>query len=223
VQPQKDIEADLSVEPSDDVEAHLVKEALAVGAVAGALFAGTTQARAAERGPNAPNVAAQAHVSRAAAVIFDGGTANERTQVTRALAASSFDWTILPPVTVHIGSFVGSASTRGNIWLEASLLHSGTFAWGVIQHEYAHQVDFFLLDDAERAQLLQLLGGTAWCVDDVPGLRHADYACERFASTLAWAYWQSPDNCMKPTGRGDVESGLVAPAVFRAVLAQLLS
>jgi hypothetical protein len=208
---------------TDDVEAHLVKEALAVGAVAGALFAGTPQARAADRGPSAPTVAAQSHASRAAAVVFDGGTANERTQVTRALAASSFDWSILPQVTVHIGSYLGSASTRGNVWLEASLLDSGRFAWGVIQHEYAHQVDFFLLDDAARAQLLQLLGGTAWCVDDMPGLAHADYACERFASTLAWAYWQSPDNCMKPNGRGDVESGSVAPAVFRVALAKLLA
>ena len=30
----------------------------------------------------------------------------------------------------------------GQIWLDASLLDSGRFSWGVVQHEYAHQVDF---------------------------------------------------------------------------------
>jgi hypothetical protein len=186
------------------------------------MFAGTAQAKASDRAPSAAKVTAQAHVARAN-VVFDGGSALERAQVTKALAASSFDWSVLPPVTVHIGTNVVSEATRGNIWIESSLLHSGRFAWGVIQHEYAHQVDFLLLNDDDRAQLQNLLGGTVWCEDDMPGLRHADYTCERFASTLAWAYWQSSDNCMKPSGKSDVESGSVAPATFRAVLSQLLA
>jgi len=46
-------------------------------------------------------------------------------------------------------------------------------------------------------------------------------ACERFASELAWAYWQSPDNSMKPSSSAD-EAGAVPVAQFRAVLTQLI-
>src|SRR5579872_2007001 len=200
-----------------DVDAHLLKEALAAGAVAGALFAGTAQAQTASESAAQRPAAAEVHAA-GATIIWDGGTAAERLQVTKALAASSFDWSRLPPITVHITDNPLVEATAGDVWIESSLLHSGRFAWGVVQHEFAHQVDYFLLNDADRAQLSQLLGGTVWCEDDAAGLKHSDYTCERFASTLAWAYWQSPDNCMKPQGRGDVESGSVAPAVFRAVL-----
>jgi hypothetical protein len=83
-----------------------------------------------------------------------------------------------------------------------------------------HQVDFFLFDDAERAQMLQLLGGKDWCYS-ISGLKHSDYGCERFASELAWAYWQSPDNSMKPSSSTD-EAGAISVAQFRAVLTQLI-
>src|SRR5262245_29576671 len=76
---------------------------------------------------------------------FSGGSSRERTQVQEALSASSFDWSRLPPVTVHIGRVGASYSTPGNVYLDAGLLDSGRFAWGVVQHEFAHQVDFFLL------------------------------------------------------------------------------
>jgi hypothetical protein len=55
----------------------------------------------------------------------------------------------------------------------------------------------------------------------VPGLKHSDYGCERFASELAWAYWPSPDNSLKPASSQD-EAGALPIAQFRAVLAQLL-
>src|SRR5690348_8450730 len=73
---------------------------------------------------------------------FAGGSSRERAQVQAALGASSFDWSMLPPVTVHIGSVGASYSTPGNVYLDAGLLDSGRFAWGVVQHEFAHQVDF---------------------------------------------------------------------------------
>jgi hypothetical protein len=41
-------------------------------------------------------------------------------------------------------------------------------------------------------------------------LQHNQYGCERFASTLAWAYWQSPQNCMNPAAI-DGESRGMAP------------
>ena len=80
-------------------------------------------------------------------------------------------------ITIHIKQGIPSEATRGNIWIDSDLLASGRFAWGVVQHEYAHQVDFALLTDATRAQLHALLGGSAWCGAE----GHATLDCERFA------------------------------------------
>jgi hypothetical protein len=152
---------------------------------------------------------------------FAGGTPKQQATVHSALEASSFSWSLIPSaITIHIGSFGDSYSTYGQVYLDASLLDSGRFAWGVVQHEMGHQVDFFLFDDATRAQLLQLLGGKDWCYS-ISGLKHSDYGCERFASELAWAYWPSPDNSMKPTSSTD-EGGATPAAQFRAVLTQLI-
>jgi hypothetical protein len=131
-------------------------------------------------------------------------------------------------VTVHIARGLGSSAAPGQIWLDADLLDSGTYAWGVVQHEYAHQVDFFLLSTSARTQLLTSLGGASWWQPSAAArapdgtLQHASLASERFASTLAWAYWQSPANTLKPHDRSD-ESGAMAPAKFRQLLATLLS
>jgi hypothetical protein len=154
-------------------------------------------------------------------VAFAGGTPGEQATVQSALDVSSFDWGLLPQsITVHIGDFGDSYSVYGNVYLSAPLLDSGRFSWGVVQHEFGHQVDFFLLDDAKRAQLLQLLGGGDWCYS-VQGLAHAAHGCERFASELAWAYWPSPENSMRPTTAGS-ESAAIPVAQFRAALAALL-
>jgi hypothetical protein len=153
---------------------------------------------------------------------FDGGTKKERETVVAALEASSFDWTLIPgPVTIHIVPGEPSRSLPHEIWLDADLLDAGEFAWGVVQHEYAHQVDYLLLDDAERDLLLHELGGRDWCYG-VPGLAHDQYGCERFASTLAWSFWPSRENSMRPTHRGD-ESAAMAPAQFRALVSKLTS
>jgi hypothetical protein len=152
---------------------------------------------------------------------FDGGTAHERSAVRAALEASSFDWGLVPvQVTIHIAPGLSSEAARGEIWLDADLLDSGRFAWGTIQHEYAHQVDYFLLDDAKRAQLQAALGGSDWCYS-VPGLAHGAYGCERFASTLAWAYWPSVYNAMRP-GSPEDEAGSLSPRPFRELLGRLL-
>jgi hypothetical protein len=152
---------------------------------------------------------------------FSGGTAREQATVRSALEASSFDWGLIPrTVEIHIGPFGDSYSTYGHVYLDSSLLDSGRFAWGVVQHELGHQVDFFLFDEGKRAQLLSLLGGKDWCYS-TSGLKHSDHGCERFASELAWAYWQSPDNSMKPTGPND-EAGAVPVAQFRAALTELI-
>ena len=150
--------------------------------------------------------------------VFEGGTPAERHAVSAALGASSFDWSRVPArITIHIARGADSFAIPGEIWLDADLLDAGRFAWGVVQHEYAHQVDYFRFDDALRARFQTLLGATEWCNGITPALPHAVYGCERFASTLAWAYWQSPENCMKPTSPTD-ESAAMSPSRFRAAL-----
>ena len=152
--------------------------------------------------------------------VFDGGTPRQQAQVVAALDASTFNWSIVPArVTIHITPGVDMEATPGEIWVDPSLLVTGRFAWGPIQHEYAHQVDFFVLDEVQREALMATLGGTTWWGDaSVP---HGDRAAERFASTLAWTYWQSKENSLRPASRRD-EAGAVRPPVFRALLARVL-
>jgi hypothetical protein len=153
--------------------------------------------------------------------VVDGGSAAERSQVRAALRASSFDWGLIPAtIQVHVARGVDSYAVPGAVYLDANVLDAGRFSWGIVQHEFAHQVDFFLLDDAKRAELAARLGTQDWCYG-VPDLEHAEYGCERFASELAWAYWQSPDNTLRPESTAD-EAGAIPPAPFRALLAQLI-
>jgi len=152
---------------------------------------------------------------------FDGGTARQRATVRAALDASSFPWSAVPAtIVVHIAPGLPSEASRGEIWLDGSLLDAGVFSWAIVQHEYAHQVDFFLLDDAARAVLAAGLGGASWWASE--GMTHAAATSERFASTLAWAYWPSPRNALRPRSRAD-EAGAMAPAPFRSLLSRLLS
>jgi hypothetical protein len=160
--------------------------------------------------------------------VFDGGSARQRAQVHAALEASEFDWSLVPAeVTIHLAPGTGTYATRGEIWIDTDLLTAGPFAWGPIQHEYAHQVDFFLLDGPTRAYLNRELGGRVWTTPASTVLRygqtaeHAQLGAERFASTLAWAYWQSPANSMRPRCAGDESSGM-DPAAFRATLSRLI-
>ena len=153
---------------------------------------------------------------------FAGGTPAQRSEVRAALRASEFDWSTVPVrITIHIAPGRHSHAIPGHIWLEPNLLSAGRFSWAIVQHEYAHQVDFFLLDPARRALLNAALGGLDWC-GAVTGLDHAAYGCERFASTLAWAYWPSPHNALRPELGEDEAAAMPVPA-FRSLLAGLLA
>jgi hypothetical protein len=105
---------------------------------------------------------------------------------------------------LHIEGGVLSRATPGKICLDADLLDAGTFAWRVVQHELAHQVDFFVVTASARASLVRELGVNVWCADGAP--RRDQPGCERFASMLAWSYWQSPDNCMRPAASGGLNA-----------------
>jgi hypothetical protein len=152
--------------------------------------------------------------------VFDGGTAAQRDEVRRALQASAFDWDLVPGrVTIHIRRGIMSEAAPRQIWLDAGLLDTGTFSWGVIQHEFAHQIDYLLLTEADRTALQALLGGQAWCTG-AEGLGHDDNACERFATSLSWAYWPSPQNVFDPAKNRDEPWLRASP--LRALLASLL-
>jgi hypothetical protein len=130
------------------------------------------------------------------------------------------DWSVVDrTITIRIAPGLDSQAVPGEIDLDADLLDAGVFSWGVVQHEFAHQVDFFLLDDRLRTTLSASLGGGSWW--QTAGLPHGELTSERFASTLAWAYWPSAENSMRPLSRFD-ESGAVAPAAFRRLLGGLL-
>jgi hypothetical protein len=162
-------------------------------------------------------------------VAFDGGTPAERSTVRAAFAASRFPWELVTArVVIHIERGVPSHAMRGEIWLDGNLLDAGRFSWGVVQHEFAHQVDFFLLDDAKRAVLAARLGGVQWWDTGRATLAasngfpaHASLTAERFASSLTWAFWPCRDNVLRPEQPGD-EAGALAPREFRALLASLL-
>ena len=150
-----------------------------------------------------------------------GGSPFERSQVVQALDTSTFNWGRVPgPVTINIGNVGNSHSAPGEIWLDAGLLDTGTFSWGVVQMEYAQQVQFSLLNDQQRAQFIPLLGARQWCYED-PSLPPGANACERFAATLAWAYWPSPQNSMEPSGADDWSASM-EPGAFRALVASMI-
>ena len=154
--------------------------------------------------------------------VFSGGTPREQAQVRAALDASSFDWNLVPRViTIQIARGLDSSALPGLVMLDADLLDAGRLSWGVVQHEYAHQVDFLVLDDADRARLTAALGGSSWWQTSAAEA-HADLTGERFASSVAWAYWPSGDNVMRPASARD-EAGSLPAASFRALLTQLLA
>jgi hypothetical protein len=151
--------------------------------------------------------------------VLQGGTPAEQQQVRDALNASTFNWSAVPEtITITIGPIADSQSVPGQIWIDSGLLDSGELSWGVVQNEYAHEVDFFLLDDAQRAELTTALGATAWCYGDAPGLTLEEAGCERFASTLAVSYWQNPQNCIEQAD--DVAT--IAGSTFRTLLASMI-
>ena len=163
-----------------------------------------------------------------AAYSIDGGTLAEHATVRTGLAASSFPWQLVRAhVRIHIQAGVLSHAVPGEIWLDSHLLDAGRFSWAIVQHEYAHQVDFFLLDDVERIELEARLGGVSWwnssryALAPDGSLAHGELTAERFASTLTWAYWPTRANVLRPESPCD-ESAALPPAQFRALLASVL-
>ena len=152
---------------------------------------------------------------------FDGASPAERATVRAALDASAFDWDIVPQrVTIHVARIGTSYARPGHIWLDRGLLGAGRFAWASVMDEYAHQVDFTVLDPLTRSILQQRLGASAWCYE-IEGLGHSSYGCERFSSMVAWAYWPSKESSYRPRSARD-ETAAMPACEFRQLLAALV-
>jgi hypothetical protein len=152
---------------------------------------------------------------------FQGATPAERSTVRAALNASSFDWGVVTQrVTIHVGRYGVSHSTPEHIWLDRNLLAAGRFAWATVMDEYAHQVDFLVLETTQREVLQQRLRASAWCYER-EGVAHSANGCERFASMVAWAYWPSKDNAYSPRTRSDESASMPAPE-FRQLLSTMV-
>lgn len=119
------------------------------------------------------------------------------------------------------GDYVFDGGTAQQQGVVRAALDASAFPWGVTQHEYAHQADFLMLSEDVRTALTSVLGARTQCWNSDAGLAHAQYGCERFASTLAWSYWQSPDNVLAPHGPSD-ESAAMEPGRFKALLGAVL-
>jgi len=153
------------------------------------------------------------------ALEFSGGSEAARAEVIAALDASAFDWSLIGrPVTVQIIDCGCAGSRPGVVVLDETLLASSPYGrpytWGIVQHEFAHQVWWYALDDRLRSELQTVLAGADLCYEQ-PGLPHDAHACELFASTLAWAYWPVAGNPMQ------VEK-VMGARQFRRLLSALL-
>jgi hypothetical protein len=150
--------------------------------------------------------------------VFVGGSDAAQEAARAALEASRFDWRLVAEtITIRITNCGCAGSAPGEIVLDENVL-TGTpfgpmFAWGIVQHEYAHQLAF--LPDARSRRLARSwLGGSDWCYEDAD-VGHDDHTCERFASSLAWAYWPWRRNIM-------AAEAVVSPAEFRSKVGPLL-
>jgi hypothetical protein len=150
---------------------------------------------------------------------FSGGSESARATVRNALEASAFDWSLVPePVTIEIVDCGCAGARPGVIVLDERLLESWpygrAYTWGVVQHEYAHQVWWLALDDAQRSFLQGKLGAPDLCYEQSV-IPHDAHACERFASTFAWAYWPNAGNPMRT-------DSAMGGRLFRALMVSFL-
>jgi hypothetical protein len=137
--------------------------------------------------------------------VFEGGTVGAQATVKAALDASRFNFDrVSAQVTIRITKCGCAGATPGVIILDEHLLTDTSFgeryAWGLVQHEYAHQIDYLLIDTETRAALRKLLGGRDWCYEG-RGLQHDEHGCERFAEVFAWSYWPSSANVQREEAR----------------------
>jgi hypothetical protein len=157
--------------------------------------------------------------------VIEGGSPEAEAAVRGALNASRFDFSRVPDqITIRITRCGCAGARPGLVVLDEDVIRDTSlgrkYAWGLIQHEYGHQVDYFLLQDDDRAALRHLLGGQDWCYETA-GLAHDDHGCERFAEVFTWAFWPDGSNIQREHAR-EVAPGMRARR-FRAIVNRLLA
>ena len=137
--------------------------------------------------------------------VIEGGSAEAQATVRAALDASRFDFDRVPArITIRISGCGCAGAQPGLIVLDESVLVDDSlgekYSWGLIQHEYAHQIDYFLLQDDDRASVRRVLGGKDWCYEKM-GLAHDQHGCERLADVVSGAFWPTQDNVLRSDAR----------------------
>ena len=157
---------------------------------------------------------------------FDGGTPASRPRcASRSRSAASTGTSCPTTVTIHLHRGSGSYATPGAIWIDTELARLRHVRVGP-DPARVRPPGRLLPSRRRTAQRAERRARRARLVGE-PGRRrlhgpdHASLGAERFASTLAWSYWQSPANSLTPTSKKD-ESAAMAPASFRALLARVL-
>lgn len=165
---------------------------------------------------------APAALAKGGHVRFDGGTPDEHLTVKEALAVSKFNFNIVRrTIIVHILPG-GDRSEPGAIWLDPKRLDLGAFAWGAVQHEFGHQVDFLVMTDIQRAKFNAFFGTPSWTPPaDWDGLTgHESIGRERFASMIAWTFWRDRIWNDESPKYKPIESG-ADPKKFQALLMKM--
>ena len=153
---------------------------------------------------------------------FQGGTTAQHSQVRAALAASTFNWSAVPTrVTIHIKQ--GHSHRRRRRATSGSTLGSSAPAAlpGPRSRTNTHTRSTSPASTLRRAIASPASSARATGATASPASHHAEYGCERFASTLVWAFWPSKDNAYRPTSSRD-ESAAMPPQQFRTLVTGLL-
>jgi hypothetical protein len=157
--------------------------------------------------------------------VIEGGSPETQETVRAALNASSFDFNRVPAqITIKI-SRCGCAGARpGVIVLDEAVLSDTSlgsrYSSGIIQHEYAHQIDYFLFQKSDRAAVRRTLGGQDWCYE-VARLGHDEHGCERFADVFSWAFWPAKGNMLRAEAKAIAPK--MTPKKLRAFVNRLLA
>jgi hypothetical protein len=157
--------------------------------------------------------------------VIEGGSPEAQETVRAALSASTFDFGRVPAQIKIKISRCGCAGARpGVIVLDEAVITEKSlgprYSWGIIQHEYAHQIDYFLFQERDRAAVRRTLGGKDWCYETA-GLSHDEHGCERFADVFSWAFWPSKRNVLRADAKAIAPR--MSPKQLRAFVNRLLA
>jgi hypothetical protein len=157
--------------------------------------------------------------------VLEGGNAEAQETVRAALNASTFEFSRVPAqITIRITTCGCAGARPGLIVLDETVLTDASlgdrYSWALIQHEYAHQIDYFLFEDADRAAVRKALGGRDWCYEKA-GLAHDAHGCELFADVFAWAFWPARKNILRPDAKTFAPGQ--TPSQLRAFVNSLLA